>query len=96
MASAAKKTVGRDINAFRESHDKNCIVPKKIEEALKTLGPDRWEYQGDFLKICQVSVTDLAMFREQYAEFVIEIRAKTRKIVWCGSKPLAIKLRAML
>ncbi|MDP9089182.1 MAG: hypothetical protein M3O26_10645 [Pseudomonadota bacterium] len=96
MASAAKKTVGRDINAFRESHDKNCIVPKKIEQGLKLLGPDQWHYQPDFIKLCEISVTDLAMFREQYSDFFVEIRAKTRKVVWCGSKALATKLRQMV
>ena len=92
----AAKTVGKDINAFKESHDKNTIVPKKIEEGLKVLGADRWEYQPEFLKIAQISVTDCALFREQYADFTVEIRAKTRKVVWCGSKALATKLRAMV
>ena len=94
--TAAKKTVGKDITAFKESHDKNTIIPRKIDEGLKELGPDKWEYQADFIKICQISVTDLAMFREQYADFSVEIRAKTRKVVWCGSKALATKLRSMV
>lgn len=96
MTTAAKKTVGRDLTAFKDSHDKNTIVPRKIEEALKLLGPDKWEYQPGFVTLAQVSVTDLAMFREQYADYQVEIRAKTRKVVWCGSKALATKLRAML
>lgn len=96
MTTAAKKTVGKDITAFKDSHDKNTIVPRKIEEGLKLLGPDRWEYQAEFVKLCQISPTDLALFREQYADFSIEIRAKTRKVVWCGSKALATKLRGMV
>jgi hypothetical protein len=94
--TAAKKAAGKDITAFKESHDKNTIVPKKIEEGFKALGPDKWEYQADFIKLCQISVTDLALFREQYAGFTVEIRAKTRKVVWCGSKALATKLRSMV
>jgi hypothetical protein len=90
------KQVGRDINAFRESHDKNTIVPRKIDAALKALGPDKWEYQPDFIKLAEISVTDMAMFREQYADFTVEIRAKIRKVVWCGSKALATKLRGMV
>jgi hypothetical protein len=94
--TAAKKAVGKDITAFKDSHDKNTIVPRKIEEAFKLLGPDKWEYQPEFIKLAQISVTDLATFREQYADFYVEIRAKTRKVVWCGSKALATKLRAMV
>ena len=96
MTKPAAKTTGRDINAFRESHDKNYIVPKKIEEALKALGPDKWEYQPDFIKLCEVSVTDMAMFREQFADFTVTVGGKTKKTVWCGSKGLAIKLRQMV
>jgi hypothetical protein len=95
MASVAKKT-GRDINDFRSLHDKNFIVPKKIAAAIKAMGPHKWEYQADFVKNYQISVTDLAMFREQFSDFVVEISGKTRKIAWCGSKALATKLRAMV
>ncbi|MDR5726727.1 MAG: hypothetical protein RB191_04580 [Terriglobia bacterium] len=96
MTTAAKKTVGKDIDSFKLAHDRNTIVPKKIEEGFKLLGPDKWEYQADFIKLAQISVTDLAMFREQYADFQVEIRAKTRKVIWCGSKALASKLRSMV
>jgi hypothetical protein len=96
MTKPAAKTAGRDINAFRESHDKNYIVPKKIEEALKALGPDKWEYSADFIKLCDISVTDMAMFRESFSDFWLEVGSKTKKIVWCGSKGLATKLRQMV
>lgn len=92
--TATKKT-GRDISEFRSAHDKNFIVPKKIEDGLKALGPDKWDYQADFLKLAEVSITDLAMFREQFAEFTVSVGSKTKKTVWCGSKALATKLRAM-
>jgi hypothetical protein len=95
MTKPVAKQAGRDLNAFRASHDKNFIVPKKIDEALKVLGPDKWEYQADFLKLAEVSVTDLAMFREQFADFLVSVGSKTKKTVWCGSKALATKLRAM-
>jgi hypothetical protein len=94
MAKALQ--AGRDLNAFRASHDKNFIVPRKIEEGLKLLGPDKWEYQPEFIKLCQISVTDLAMFREHFSDFLVEISGKTRKSVWCGSKALATKLREMV
>lgn len=90
------KSIGKDLAAFRSSHDKNFIVPKKIEDGLKALGPDKWEYQADFVKLCQISVTDLAMFREQFSDFLVEVSGKTRKSIWCGSKGLATKLRAMV
>lgn len=95
MASTPKAP-GKDINAFRASHDKNFIVPKKIEEGLKALGQDKWEYQEDFRKLCGVTVTDLALFRESFADYWLEISGKTKKLIWCGSKGLATKLRAMV
>lgn len=96
MTKPVAKTTGRDLSAFRASHDKNFIVPKKIEDGLKALGPDKWEYQAEFVTRAQVSVTDLAMFREQFTDFLVEISGKTRKTVWCGSKALAAKLKAMV
>ncbi len=93
--TAAKKP-GRDLSEFRASHDKNFIVPKKIEDGIKALGPDKWEYQADFLKLSMLSVTDLAMFREQFSDFLVEIGGKNSKLVWCGSKELAKKLRTMI
>lgn len=95
MATAAKKT-GRDVNEFRAAHDRNFIVPKKIEEGLKKLGPDKWEYQVDFLQLAQLSVTDCALFRDQFSDFIVELGGKNSKLIWCGSKELAKKLRAMI
>lgn len=90
------KSPGRDVSEFRSTHDKNFIVPKSIEEGLKALGPDKWEYNEEFRKLCGVSTTDLSLFREQFAEFWLEAGSKTKKIVWCGSKGLATKLKGML
>jgi hypothetical protein len=85
---------GKDLQAFRELHDKSYIVPKKIAAALAELG-DSWEYEVDFMKRCQVSPTDLARYREQFNEFHFEARVsnKNTKRVWCGTKKFATKLR---
>lgn len=96
MTAKIVKKTGRDLSEFRANHDKNFIVPKKIEAGINALGPDKWEYQADFIKLCQISVTDLAMFREQFSDFLVEVGGKTRKSIWCGSKALATKLRGMV
>lgn len=85
---------GKDIQAFRELHDKSYIIPKKINAALAELG-DSWEYEADFMKRCQVGSTDLARYREQFSDFHFEVRVMNRstKRVWCGTKKFAAKLR---
>lgn len=91
------KKPGRDLQAFRESHDKNFIVPKKIEAAITKLGPESWEYEVDFLKLAGLCTRDLAMFRDGFEDFTVLVTNKNNsKRLWCGSKTLAAKLRAMV
>lgn len=88
------KAVGKDVEAFRELHDKNFKVPKKIKTALAELG-DAWEYEAEFIKRCGVSNTDFAMFRDDFAAHWLEAKTEGRssKRVWCGTVKLANKLR---
>lgn len=91
---SAKKSVGKDLDAFRKLHDKNFKIPLKIKAGLAELG-EAWEYEAEFIKRCGVSNTDFAMFREEFAEFWLEARSDSRnsKRVWCGTAKLATKLR---
>lgn len=90
----AKKQSGKDIESFRQLHDKNFKVPRKIKAALAELG-EAWEYEAEFIKRCGVSNTDFAVFREDFAEHWLEAKSDNRnaKRVWCGTVKLANKLR---
>ena len=94
-----KKSTGKDLAAFRAQHDRNFIVPRKIEEAIKKLGPDCWEYEQPFQKLAEISNTDVGLFREKFMDFIVEVKGSSRssaRRIWCGSKALATKLRQML
>lgn len=84
----------RDLASFRQTFDKGVIVPDRIRAGLKSLG-DSWEYEGEFIKRCNLSTTDFARFRDQFKEHCIEVRStqhNTRR-VWAGTKAFAAKCR---
>lgn len=92
MAKAKKKTLGD----FRASHDKDFVIPARIDAGLKKLGKDGWEYEGEFMRMCNVGTVDFARYRERFLDFCIVIReGKHSRRVWAGSKVLAEKMRAM-
>lgn len=90
----AKKPSGKDVESFRQLHDKSYRIPKVIKDALADLG-DSWEYEAEFMKRSGVSAIDIATFRDQFADNWFEVRTTTRntKRVWCGTPKLANKLR---
>lgn len=98
MARKPAKTV----DDFRAAHDRNVIIPNKIRAALAELvkeGPENWEYEIDFLKRAGISTTDLALFRDQFSEYIVETPNSSRsrgKRVWFGSAKVAAKVRAGL
>jgi hypothetical protein len=89
------KQIGKNLTDFRALHDKSFIVPKKITDGLKALG-DGWEYELGFLRLSGLSTNDLAAYREPFEEFIVIVNGKNPKRVWCGTKALAEKLRAMV
>ena len=93
-AAKADKT-GRSLQEFRAEHDKSFIVPKKITDALKKLG-NGWEYEVQFMRIAGLSVTDLAAYRDQFAEHVVMVGGRNPKRVWAGTVDLARQLRDMV
>lgn len=84
---------------FKAAHDPNVIVPNKIRAALaaiEKIGPEHYEYEVDFLKLSGISTTQLAMFREQFAAYIVEAPAsqgKSTKRVYFGNAKVAAKLR---
>lgn len=86
---------GRSLDDFRSQHDKDFIVPRRIREALKTLGPSNWEYEAQFARLAGVGLADLATYREQFAEYVVSVSRESKR-AWAGSPALAVKMRAMV
>lgn len=89
--AAGRKT----LSDFRSAYDKNTIVPAKIKEALKALGPDGWEYEVAFAKMAGVSLYDLGRVRDVFAANVVTI-GRDSKRAWAGSPVLAKQMREML
>jgi len=91
----AKPKAGKSLADFRASHDKNFIVPQRIQTALKKLG-DGWEYEVDFIKLAGLCTTDLARFRDQFEDYFVTTNGKNPKRVWTGSKAVAQQMREMV
>lgn len=89
-----RKAAGKDVEVFRQIHDKAYRVPKVVKAALDELG-ESWEYEAEFLKRSGISVADLAVFRDQFSQHWFEAKTANRntKRVWCGTVKLANKLR---
>lgn len=96
MATVISK--GNDLSAFRAAHDRAFIIPERIKKALAALG-EAWEYEADFIKRVGTGNHELAAFRDQFADYWVEVRAmgqKNPKRAWSGSKAYMTKMRAML
>jgi hypothetical protein len=85
---------------FKAAHDPNVIVPNKIRATLAAIektGPEHYEYEGDFLKLSGLSTTQLAMFRDQFAAYIVEAPMgngrKSVKRCYFGNVKVAAKLR---
>lgn len=92
------KNSPKTINEFREAHDKAHIIPKRIREGLKQLGPKGWEYEGDFIRRCNLSNADFSKYRDQFSDFIVPIQGKARNAAraWAGSVALANEMRDMV
>jgi len=88
-----KGPVGRSIAEFRNTFDKNTIVPAKIKAALKALGPNGWEYELQFVRLAGLNQADLGNFRDMFADFIVPLKDRR---AWAGSKKTAIELKGML
>ncbi len=93
----AQPAKGKDLEAFRASHDRSFIVPKKIQAGLDALG-ESWEYEAEFIRRCGLSTGDFAAYREKFQDFSVEtasVNGNRGKRVWAGTKAFANKLRAV-
>lgn len=93
--SAVTAKQGRSLDDFRSQHDKDFIVPRRLRDALKALGPSNWEYEAQFARLASVGLADLATYREQFEEYVV-VLGREGKRAWAGSPNLATKMRSMV
>ena len=91
-SAPALPSVGRTLAEFRAAHDKAVIIPKKIQEGLKALGPKGWLYETLFARSAGVSLADMGNFRDQFAAHIVEVNRDGRR-AWAGSPGLAKEMR---
>lgn len=92
MATAKAKTLAD----FRAAHDKNVIVPNKIRTALTAMlkdGAENFDYESDFIRRAGISNTDMGMFRDQFADHIVEVGGRNTKRVWFADPKVARKAR---
>jgi hypothetical protein len=78
---------------FKQTYDKNTIIPQKVRAALKELGT-AWEYEAEFIKRADISYTDLAAFRDMFSDHVVIVKRENKKI-WCGTVAFANQLKEL-
>lgn len=83
----------KSLSDFRSAYDKSYIVPKKVRAGLSALGSS-WEYEVDFAKSITVSLGDLGMFRDEFADHIVQVKEGRR--IWAGTKALAQQMREMI
>jgi hypothetical protein len=90
----------RDLGSFRAAHDKSVIVPNKIKAALAALekrdGVEAWCYDAELLKLADLSVNDIAPYREKFENHIVitpAARGRQGKRVWFANTKTAAKAR---
>jgi hypothetical protein len=100
----ASKTVvaakPRTVADFRNSHDRDVIVPTKIRAGLTKLleiGPEHYEYDEGFRALCGLQAAQLAAYRGQFVNHWFMTPGvsggKGEKRVWFGNAKVAARLR---
>jgi hypothetical protein len=91
---------GKTEEDFKGRFVRATVIPRKIDAALAQLGPKGYEDNMGFTRRAGVSANDLAAFRDQYRDYIIEAREvggdSRARILWCGSKEFAKRLRGLI
>lgn len=91
-ASFTQAIAARSLSDFRNTFDKNTIVPKAIAVGFRKLGAG-WLYESEFAKLTGLSMKDLGMFRDNYADHIVVVDSRR---VWVGKAEVADAMRKML
>jgi len=82
---------------FRSVHDRNVVIPQKINNALVAMfkeGAENWEYEVDFVRRAGISQTDLGQFRAKFEDNIVNVGSERNpKRVWFADKKAATKAR---
>ena len=87
------QVAARSVADFRNTYDLNTIVPKKIAAGFKLLGAG-WMYESEFAKAAGLTMKDLGMFRDNYADHIVVVGDSRR--IWAGKKTVAEQMRQMI
>lgn len=93
------KIQAKTISDFRAAHDPDVIVPNKIREALAAMakvGPEHYEYEGDFVKLAGLSQTQISAYREQFIDHIVKAASTSKRAarnVWFADIKAAKKVR---
>lgn len=96
MTATPKK--GKSVADFRAIHDPSVAIPAKISAALKKMkdAKDSWNYEADVAQLAGITTAQLAMFREEFKEHLVEApgtRSSRPRIVWFATPALAAEAR---
>lgn len=64
---------GRTLTDFRNTHDRDVVIPNKLRAALAAMakeGPEHHLYEQELLELAGISTTDLGKYREQFAAHI--------------------------
>ncbi len=95
------KTTPRTLSDFKSAHDKDVIIPAKIQAAIDSLakvGPEHHVYEAELVALAGVAQTDFGKYRSQFEKHIVTInheggRARSPKNVYFHDKKLAARLR---
>lgn len=90
---ARPQVQGRTLHDFQKTYDKDMNTKGKIAQALEELGAT-WVYEYEFIRHAGVSYNQLASYRKEFDQHVVDVRDKRR--VWTGCPKLANTLRGIL
>ena len=101
MPTVAEKPKAKTLESFRAAFDPEVKIPNKIRTGLASLlqteGPEGWEFEMEFCKRADVAPAVIGKYREQFAEYIVEVkvdsRSNNRKFVWFADAKIAKKAR---
>jgi len=83
----------RSLSDFRQTYDKETIIPRAVQSAFKQLGSG-WVYEAEFVKLAGIALKDLAIFRDRYADHLVVVADHRR--IWVGKTHVAEEMRRMV
>lgn len=92
---APKPAIGRAAGEFKTLHDKTAAIAARVRAAIGQLGPDRWAYEHEFIRLAGLANVQLPGVRDNFSEFwfALEPGKQKERRIWCGSARLAKQLK---